>query len=93
MSGIFDRDTVYTSASRGGVVCRNCEGATPDRVSMDGRLVRLAQSILKLPRTNGAALRLPRLTRHQTDPLNRVFAEHVEHTMGKRMRMPKYVTR
>ncbi len=86
-----DRDTAYTSASRGGVVCRNCEGITPDRVSLDGRLLRLAQSILRLPRTNGTALRLPRLTRHQTDPLNRVFAEHVEHTMGKRLRMPKYV--
>lgn len=90
-AGGIDRDTVYTSASRGGIICRNCEALTPDRMTLDVRLLRLAQSILRLPRTNGTALRLPRLTRHQTDPLNRVLAEHVEHTLGKRMRMPKYV--
>lgn len=90
-AGGIDRDAVYTSAARGGVVCRNCESATPDRAGLDVRLLRLAQSILRLPRTNGAALRLPRLTRHQTDPLNRLLAEHVEHTLGKRLRMPRYV--
>jgi DNA repair protein RecO len=89
-SGI-DRDPTYVSASRGGVVCRNCEGATPDRTALDARLLRLSQTILKLPRSNGATQRLPRLTRHQTDPLNRMFAEHIEHTLGKRLRMPKYV--
>jgi hypothetical protein len=31
------------------------------------------------------------LTRHQTDPINRVFVEHVEHTLGRRLRMREYV--
>lgn len=90
-AGGADRDAAFMSAARGGVVCRNCEGATPDRAAIDARLVRLATSILRLPRTNGAALRLPRLTRHQTDPLNRVLADHVEHTLGRRLRLPRWV--
>jgi DNA repair protein RecO (recombination protein O) len=87
----LDRDAAFMSASRGGIVCRNCEGATPDRVPFDVRLLRLSQSILRLPRTNGSAQRLPRLTRHQTDPLNRILIDHVEQSLSKRLRLPKYV--
>ena len=81
----------YFSPNRGGVVCRNCEGAVPDRLEIDPRLLRLVGGVLRLPRSNGSLQRLPRLTRHQTDPLNRVFADHVEHTLGKRLRLPRYV--
>jgi hypothetical protein len=35
--------------------------------------------------------RLPGLTRHQTDPINRVLADHVEHTLGRRLRTRKFV--
>jgi recombinational DNA repair protein (RecF pathway) len=43
------------------------------------------------PRSDGSAHRLPRLTRHQTDPINRLLAEHVEHTLGRRLRLHAYV--
>jgi hypothetical protein len=53
---------------------------------------------LRLPREggNGSASasppqRLPRLTRYQTDPINRLFAAHVQHTLGRRLRMAQYV--
>ena len=82
---------VFFTPARGGVVCRNCEMSTPDRIETDPRLVRMAQSILFLPRANGSPQRLPLLTRHQTDPLNRLLAEHVEHTLSKRLRMRGYV--
>jgi DNA repair protein RecO (recombination protein O) len=85
-------EPVYFSPARGGVVCRNCEGSTPDRQELDPRLLRLVQGMLRLPRSNGSILRLPHLTRHQTDPINRIFASHVEHTLGRRLRMAKYVT-
>jgi DNA repair protein RecO (recombination protein O) len=88
---IGEREPAYFSPSRGGVVCRNCEGATPDRISVDYRLLRMVQTILRLPRTDGSAQRLPRLSRHQTDPLNRLLAEHIEHTLGRRLRLPAYV--
>lgn len=81
----------YFSPFRGGVICGNCEAATPDRASIDARLLRLLHTILRLPRVNGAPPRLPQLTRHQTDPVNRMLADHVEHTLGKRLRMRKYI--
>jgi DNA repair protein RecO (recombination protein O) len=84
-------DRAFFSPSLSGVVCRNCEAATPDRMEIDSRLIRLVQSILKLPRLNGSPQRLPQLTRHQTDPINKLLAEHVEHTLSRRLRMPGYV--
>ena len=85
------RDVVYFSPGRGGIVCRNCEGAVPDRGNVDPRLLRLLQGILRLPRSNGSPQRLPQLTRHQTDPINRMFADQIQHTLGRRLRLPKYV--
>jgi len=89
---IGDRDaTAYFSPAQSGVVCRACEGVVHDRMQLDVRLLRIVHSIMKLPRTNGTAQRLPRLTRHQTDPINRMFADHVQHTLGRRLRLPRYV--
>jgi len=62
-------------------------------MQVDPRLVRLVQGILKLPRANGALQRLPRLTRHQTDPINRLLSQHIEHTLSRRLRMSEYVLR
>jgi DNA repair protein RecO (recombination protein O) len=86
-------ERVYFSPSNSGTVCRNCEMATPDRIEIDPRLLRLVQGILRLPRANGSPQRLPRLTRHQTDPINKLLAEHVEHTLSRRLRLPEYVLR
>src|SRR5215218_10473316 len=88
---LMDREQSFFSPNRGGVVCRNCEGVVPDRRSIDLRLLRMVQTILRLPRDNGAAQRLPRLTRHQTDPINRLLADHVEHTLQRRLRMVPYI--
>lgn len=82
---------VYFSPARGGVVCRNCESLIPDRQPIDVRLIRMLQSLLSLPRANGAPARLPRLTRHQTDPINRLMIGHVEYTLGKPLRLRRYV--
>jgi DNA repair protein RecO (recombination protein O) len=76
---------IYFSPARSGVICRNCESLTPDRIEIDVRLLRIIQGILRVPH------RLPKLTRHQTDPLNRLLAAHVEHTLSKRLRMSPYV--
>lgn len=89
--GLATSDRAYFSPMQGGVICRNCEAATHDRIEIDPRLVRLVQSVLRLPRANGSPQRLPRLTRHQTDPINRLLATHIEHTLSRRLRMPGYV--
>jgi hypothetical protein len=73
------------------MVCRDCEGAVIDRRPLEPKLVGLLQSILRLSRSNGSSQRLPQLTRQQTDPLNRVFASHMQHTLGRRIRMTGYV--
>ena len=85
------REAVYFSPSRGGLVCRACEMAIPDRLGLDARLLGVLQTILRLPKTNGSIQRLPRLTRHQTDPLNRIFADHLRHQLGRGLRMTGYV--
>jgi DNA repair protein RecO (recombination protein O) len=84
-------EAAFFSPGQGGVVCRACESSVPDRNTLDMRLLRLLQGVLKLPRANGALQRLPRLTRHQTDPINRLLAIHVQHTLGRKLRMPAYV--
>jgi len=90
-STLTDREPAWFSPSRGGILCRNCESLVHDRIHIDVRLLRMAQSILRLPRSDGSAQRLPRLTRHQTDPINRLLVEHIEHTLGRRRRMHAYV--
>jgi DNA repair protein RecO (recombination protein O) len=83
---------LFFSPSRGGVVCRNCESVVHDRAPFDPRLARLLQTILRLPRAaNGSAQRLPQLSRHQTDPVNRLFADQIEHTLGRRLQLAPYV--
>jgi DNA repair protein RecO (recombination protein O) len=90
-STIRDREPAFFSANRGGVVCSNCQGVVPDRMHIDTRLLRMVQTILRLPRSDGSAQRLPRLTRHQTDPINRMFAQHIEHTLQRRLRLPQFI--
>ena len=85
------REACYFSPARGGVVCRNCEGVVHDRMPLDPRLLGLLQTILRLPRANGSPRRLPHLTRHQTDPINRLFADQVQHTLGRRLQLAPYV--
>ncbi len=80
-------DASSLSPSRGGVVCRNCEDATPDRQTIDPRLIRLLQTLLRHPQ------RPPQLTRHQTDPINRALADHVEYATSRRLRLVHWVTR
>lgn len=86
-----DRERTYFSAARAGLICKNCEPGVPDRLVLDGRLLRLAQSLIRLDRINGAASRLPRLTRIQTDPLNRLIAEHVKHILGRPLKTWKFL--
>jgi DNA repair protein RecO (recombination protein O) len=88
---ITGAEPCYFSPNRGGVICRNCEGAVHDRNALDARLLRMVQGVLKLPRSNGSIQRLPRLTRAQTDPINQLFATHVQHTLGRPLQLVKYV--
>ena len=89
--GLGNAPVAYFSPSQSGAICPNCGPATPDRLSIDPRLLRLVQSIRKLPKANGSTLRLPRLTRHQTDPLNRLILAQVQAMTGRPLRLRGYV--
>jgi len=83
---LTNNSRISFSPDRGGVLCRNCEPRFPQRLTLDARLLGIMQLFL----TNGTT-RLPILTRHQTDPINKLLAEYIEHTLGRRLRLPKYV--
>jgi hypothetical protein len=84
---------VYFSARRGGAICGACAGigAAGDRRPIDVRLLRLAAGIIGLPRVDGIPQRLPKLTRRQTDPLNALVADYVQHTLARPLKLPRYV--
>ena len=89
---VAERGPTAFDLAHGSIVCRRCEGAFPQRLSFDGRLLPIIQQFIQLPQragTNGS--RLPALTRYQTDPINRLLADHIEHTLGRRLRMPRWV--
>jgi DNA repair protein RecO (recombination protein O) len=76
---------------RSGVVCRDCERAFPQRTSLDGRLLRIMQYVLGMTRHDASPARLPVLTRHQTDPINRLLAQHIQHTLSRPLRLASFV--
>jgi DNA repair protein RecO (recombination protein O) len=89
-SRVGDRDGISFSPARGGILCGNCPASTTatasDRIPLDVRLLRLMQMI-----QSPAPRRLPRLTRHQTDPINRLLLQHIEHCLGRRPRSAYYI--
>lgn len=85
-----DRESLYFSPARGGVLCRTCGTKINDhRFAADPRLLRVLQQIARPP--NGSIARLPKLTRHQTDPINRLLAAHVQTAIGRPLRMVRHV--
>lgn len=91
-NSVAGEKVLYFSASGGGVICRNCEVALPDRMNVDPRLIGIAINMLRLPREkSGVALRLPRITRAQSDPLLAMMLLHVQHVIQKPLRMKRWV--
>lgn len=89
--GQFTDHPAAFSPGQGAILCTHCQ--TPDAIAIDPRLLRLLRSILKLPRDKSTVQRLPRLTRHQTDPLNHVLAQHIHHALPRPMKLLPYVLR
>jgi DNA repair protein RecO (recombination protein O) len=85
------RETCYFSPSRGGIVCKSCQGTIHDCIELDAGLLRVVQTIMRTPRVGSSPQRLPRLTRRQSDPLNRIFALHMQHTLGRQLSVAAYV--
>jgi hypothetical protein len=54
---------------------------------VDGRVIRIIQTILRLPRLAGIPQKLPRLSRKQADPINRLLADYIRHMLGHDLRV------
>ena len=87
---VGDRDGVYFSPRGAGSICGKCHGSIADRLPVDVRLLRLLRMI-QTPAGNGLVRRLPRLTRHQTDPVNQLLLQHIEHSLGRRPKSAYYI--
>jgi DNA repair protein RecO (recombination protein O) len=82
---------VLFSPGSGGAVCDHCQVPPGPRIIVEARILRIIQTILKLPRQDGIPQRLPRLTRAQTDPANRLLADYIRHMLGHDLRLAGYV--
>lgn len=81
--------TVSFVPSCGSVVCRSCTGAFTQTTRIDARVLGVLRYVMKV--NSHDSRRLPALSRHQTDPINRVIADHVEHVLGQRLRSRRFV--
>jgi DNA repair protein RecO (recombination protein O) len=88
-NAIGDREDVFFSSSRGGVICEKCHAVIADHIPLDVRLLRLIRMI-HAP-AGDSPRRLPRLTRHQTDPINLLLLHHIEHSLGRRPKSAQYI--
>ncbi len=89
--GLQSAGAAWFSSSAGGMLCSVCQSAAPDRMRLDARLLGLIRMMARLPRESGRIQRLPRLTRHQTDPVNRLLSRHMEQVLSRRLRLAPYI--
>lgn len=88
---LSEKSKLWFAPDRGGVVCDNCQKTATRRFPLDSQLLRVMQYVLNIASSDTGPRRLPGLTRHQTDPINRLLAAQIEYTVGRRLRLPKYV--
>lgn len=82
---------IVFSPGTGGVVCARCTVPPGPRLITEARILRIIQTILRLPHIDGIPQRLPRLTRAQTNPVNRLLADYIRHLLGHDLRVAGYV--
>lgn len=79
------------SPAAGGTVCPDCPAPPGPKMRVDARLIRMIQTILRLPRIEGIPQKLPRLARQQADPVNRLLADYLRHMLGHDLRVAGYI--
>jgi DNA repair protein RecO (recombination protein O) len=85
------RGMVGFDAAAGGVICGKCQASEPRKQRIDGRLIGVLHNVLRLQSSGLPPERLPMLTRHQTDPINRLLSGYVQQLLGRGLRMEGYV--
>ena len=82
---------VTFSPQLGGLVCGDCPTPPGPRIRSDARIIRMLQTLLRLPRAGGIPQRLPHMTRAQTDPVNRILADYLRYTLGHELCASSFV--
>jgi DNA repair protein RecO (recombination protein O) len=80
---------MWFSLNRGGAICQTCQPTIQDARPTDPKMLLFAVNVLLLPRVDGRAQRLTRLTRPQASALHRLMIEHVQHASGREVRTAK----
>ena len=74
--------------SQARLACDEDIDAHADAIDLPHASLEAIVSLLRLARTGGE---IPRLTRRQTDPANRILSVHIRHQTGQRLRLARYV--
>lgn len=82
---------IHFSYTEGGGICPQCPPPTGPRGIVETSLLRILQTISRLPRVQGIPQRLPRLTPAQIQPANRLLADYFRHLLGHDLRLATYV--
>jgi DNA repair protein RecO (recombination protein O) len=75
----------------GRMLCDHCPSPRNQRLMVDARVLRMLQTLLRLPVAKGIPQRLPRLTRLQSDPVNTLLAAYLQQALGRRLRVAAYI--
>ena len=78
--------TVYFTATDGGLLCGDCEGAATEKLRVTGGA--LAGAAALAAAEAGRKVSLPE---QQADDINRLLAYHVRHQLGRPLKMAKHV--
>ncbi|HEX8340799.1 MAG TPA: DNA repair protein RecO [Tepidisphaeraceae bacterium] len=88
--GRLDERVSYSPVSSG-LICRNCEQSFADRAPLDGRLLRILPTLIRLPRVQGRVERLPKLLPQQTRPLLDFLLQLIEQVIQKPLHTRPYL--
>jgi DNA repair protein RecO (recombination protein O) len=73
----------------GGLLCNNCMGAYPHRMNLDGKLIGILRTFDRLLKEGWQ--KLPKLTRLQSDPINRMLGRYASEAADRELRLLEYI--
>lgn len=76
---------------QGGLLCNNCMGAFPQRMNLDGKLIAILRTFDRLLKDGAHWQKLPKLTRLQSDPINRLLGKHASESADRELRLLDYI--
>jgi DNA repair protein RecO (recombination protein O) len=79
------------SPARGGLICEKCRKNGLEGMYFDPVLAKIIATVESLPRVDGQAVRLPRLSTTQIDQVHGLLAAHLSHVLSRQPRLVRWV--